>query len=90
MPVAMESQDLRSIDVSDPALWVDGPPHALFARLRREAPVHWSPLGGYPEEAGFWSLTRAKDIRDVSLNFRDFSSERGGIMILDDFGIPLA
>jgi cytochrome P450 len=89
MSVAMESQDLRQIDVSDPALWVDGPPHELFARLRREAPVHWSPLGGYPHEAGFWSITRAKDIRDISLNFRDFSSERGGIMILDDFGIPL-
>jgi cytochrome P450 len=89
MPVATDVQDLRSIDVSDLALWADGPPHELFARLRAEAPVHWSPLGGYPEEAGFWSLTRAKDIRDVSLNFRDFSSERGGIMILDDFGIPL-
>lgn len=89
MPVMSESQDLRQIDVSDPALWVDGPPHELFARLRAEQPVHWSPLGGYPDEAGFWSITRAKDIRDISLNFKDFSSERGGIMILDDFGIPL-
>jgi cytochrome P450 len=89
MPVTADAQDLRSIDVSDPALWVDGPPHALFARLRREAPVHWSPLGGHPDEAGFWSITRAKDIRDISLNFQAFSSERGGIMVLDDFGIPL-
>ena len=89
MPVAADLQDLRSIDVSDLSLWADGPPHELFARLRAEAPVHWSPLGGYPEEAGFWSITRAQDIREISLNFRDFSSERGGIMILDDFGIPL-
>ena len=89
MPVAADAQDLRSIDLSDLGLWVDGPPHELFRRLRREAPVHWSPLGGYPHEAGFWSMTRAKDIRDVSLNWQDFSSERGGIMVLDDFGIPL-
>ena len=89
MPAALEAQDLRSIDVSDLSLWSDGPPHELFRRLRREAPVHWSPLGGYPQEAGFWSITRADDIREVSLNFQDFSSERGGIMILDDFGIPL-
>jgi len=89
MPVATDASDLRSIDVSDPRLWTHGPPHELFARLRREAPVHWSPLAEYPEEAGFWSITRAKDIRDVSLDWRSFSSERGGIMVLDDFGIPL-
>jgi len=89
MPVATDASDLRSIDVSDPRLWTHGPPHELFARLRREAPVHWSPLSEYPEEAGFWSITRAKDIRDVSLDWRSFSSERGGIMVLDDFGIPL-
>ena len=22
--------------------WRDGPPHELFARLRRECPVHWT------------------------------------------------
>jgi len=85
----MDVQDLRRLDISDLSLWVDGPPYELFARLRREAPVHWSELGDYPHEAGFWSITRAKDIREISLDFRDFSSERGGIMILDDFGIPL-
>jgi cytochrome P450 len=89
MPVATDASDLRSIDVSDPRLWTHGPPHALFERLRREAPVHWSPLDAYPGEAGFWSITRAQDIRDVSLDWRTFSSERGGIMVLDDFGIPL-
>ena len=46
-----------------PELWDDGPPHDLFTRLRREAPVHWSPLDEYPDEAGFWSLTRAEDLR---------------------------
>jgi cholest-4-en-3-one 26-monooxygenase len=82
-------QELDRIDLGDLELWSDGPPHDLFARLRREAPVHWSPLGDYPEEAGFWSLTRAEDLRRVSLDWETFSSYVGGIMVLDDFGIPL-
>jgi len=32
---------------------------------------------------------RAADIREISLHYKDFSSEKGGIMVLDDFGIPL-
>ena len=82
-------RDLDRIDLGDLALWDDGPPHALFTRLRREAPLHWSPLGEYPAEAGFWSLTRAEDLRRVSLDWETFSSHVGGIMVLDDFGIPL-
>ena len=64
-------QDLDRIDLGDLEHWDDGPPHDLFARLRREAPLHWSPLDDYPEEAGFWSLTRAADLREVSLDWRD-------------------
>ena len=51
--------------------------------------MHWSPLGDYPEESGFWSLTRAADLRAVSLDWQTYSSYVGGIMVLDDFGIPL-
>jgi cholest-4-en-3-one 26-monooxygenase len=82
-------QQLDRIDLGDLELWEDGPPHELFARLRRDAPLHWSPLDDYPEEAGFWSLTRADDLRKVSLDWQTFSSYVGGIMVLDDFGIPL-
>jgi cholest-4-en-3-one 26-monooxygenase len=82
-------QPLDQIDVGNLELWEDGPPHDLFARLRREAPVHWSPLAEYPHEGGFWSLTRAADIRAVSLDWQTYSSYVGGIMVLDDFGIPL-
>src|SRR3954447_3204221 len=81
--------DLDRIDLGDLGHWDDGPPHDLFTRLRNEAPAHWSPLGEYPEEAGFWSLTRAEDLRAVSLDWHTFSSYVGGIMVLDDFGIPL-
>jgi cholest-4-en-3-one 26-monooxygenase len=86
---AIAEQELDRIDLGDLELWSDGPPHDLFTRLRREAPAHWSPLGDYPEEAGFWSLTRAEDLRRVSLDWETFSSYVGGIMVLDDFGIPL-
>ncbi|MEO8092189.1 MAG: cytochrome P450 [bacterium] len=81
--------DLDRIDLGDLDLWAEGPPHPLFTRLRRQAPVHWSPLAGHPDEAGFWSITRAADLRKVSLDWQAFSSEVGGILVLDDFGIPL-
>ena len=82
-------QDLDRIDLGDLDLWGDGPPHELFARLRCEAPVHWSPLADYPNEGGFWSLTKAEDLRRVSLDWQSFSSYVGGVLVLDDFGIPL-
>ncbi len=88
-PVVTAQLDLDRIDLGDLALWDDGPPHDLFTRLRNEAPAHWSPLEDYPEEAGFWSLTRAEDLRAASLDWQTFSSYVGGIMVLDDFGIPL-
>jgi cytochrome P450 len=82
-------QDLDHVDVGDLALWESGPPHDLFTRLRREAPVHWSPLDSHSDEAGFWSVTRHADLRAISLDWETFSSEVGGILVLDDFGIPL-
>ena len=81
--------DLDQLDLGDLDLWAGGPPHDLFARLRREAPVHWSPLDDYPDEAGFWSLTRAADLRRVSLDWETFSSYVGGVLVLDDIGVPV-
>jgi cholest-4-en-3-one 26-monooxygenase len=86
---AIAAQDLDRVDLGDLDLWADGPPHDLFTRLRREAPVHWSPLADHPKEAGFWSITRAADVREISLDHGTYSSELGGVLVLDDFGIPL-
>jgi cytochrome P450 len=88
MSVTVEPE-LDQVDLGNLELWEAGPPHELFTRLRREAPVHWSPLDDYPHEGGFWSLTRAADVRTVSLDWETYSSYVGGIMVLDDFGIPL-
>lgn len=82
-------RSLDQIDLGNLDLWNDGPPHEVFARLRREAPVHWSPLADYPDEGGFWSITRAEDVRAISLDWKSYSSYVGGCLVLDDIGIPL-
>ncbi len=79
------AQDLTRVDLSDLSLWEDGPPHELFSRMRDEHPVHWSPLGGFPWEAGFWSVTRYEDIAWVGRDWETFSSERGGILAVNQF-----
>src|SRR3954453_16345122 len=59
-------------------LWLEGPPHELFTRLRRERPVHWtSQITEYPEEDGFWSVTTAEDVHAVSRDWETYSSATG-------------
>ena len=82
-------QDLGNIDLADPALWDAGPPYDLFARMQREARVHFSPQRVAPDEGGFWSITCHEDVRAVSRDFKTFSSERRGILHVDDVGVPL-
>jgi cytochrome P450 len=78
--MAAVGSDLESVLVGDREFWLDGPPHELFKRMRRECPVHWSKsITEFPEEAGFWSVTTAEDVHAVSRDFRTYSSELGGI-----------
>jgi cholest-4-en-3-one 26-monooxygenase len=78
--VAVPQRDVQRVDVIERELWVDGPPHELFRELRAQCPVHWSEkIPDFPEEEGFWSVTRADDIHTVSRDFRTYSSEVGGI-----------
>src|SRR5438874_7885454 len=86
---SVTEQDLSSIDLADPALWDAGPPYELFARLQREAPVHFSRQAVAPDEGGFWSITTHEDVRTVTRDFKTFSSERRGILHVDDIGVPL-
>jgi len=76
------------IDIGDMRLWEDGFPHAVFDRLRREEPVHWSPMATWEGEPGFWSITRAEDIHEISREWETYSSQAGGIVITDH-GTPL-
>jgi cytochrome P450 len=69
---------LDQVLVCDRMHWHHGPPHDLFARMRKECPVHWS--GGmteFPDENGFWSITRPEDIHTVSRDWRTYSSGFG-------------
>jgi len=84
--VATTSQDQKPLDqllMGDREQFVDGPPFELFARLRSECPVHWSPrISEYPEEDGFWSVTTADDVFEVSRDWKTYSSEVGGFTAL--------
>src|SRR5450755_2134735 len=85
-PAGVEGQqsldDLEHVLVTERELWIDGPPHELFARLRAECPVHWTDrLTEFPEEAGFWSVTTAEDVHAVSRDWQTYSSELGGVTV---------
>jgi cytochrome P450 len=66
------------VDLNDLDMWARAVPYGEFARLRREAPVAWSPgeSAGF-EGTGFWSVTRYADIVTASRDVRTFSSARG-------------
>jgi cholest-4-en-3-one 26-monooxygenase len=71
---------LEDIDFTNPDFFAAGPPHEAFKLLRAESPVHWHP---YPKSDGFWVITRYKDIWDISLDQKTFSSERRGTILRD-------
>lgn len=67
--------------LGDLETFADGPPHALFARMRDEAPVIWTDApADWPEadQPGFWSVTRAADVEEVSKDPATYSSWLGG------------
>lgn len=76
--------------VFEEELWQDGPPHQLFSRLRSECPVHWSDgMSMFPDEGGYWSVTTADGVYEVSRDWETYSSERGGITAVTDSVLPL-
>ena len=47
--------------------------------------MHWTArITEYPEEAGYWSVTRADDIHTVSRDWQTYSSELGGVTAVTD------
>ena len=55
-----------------------GHPFGVYAKMREDAPVMWHPI---ERNEGFWALTRYDDIREVNLNTKIFSSQKGGILM---------
>jgi cholest-4-en-3-one 26-monooxygenase len=78
--------------VLDREHWESGPPLELFKRMRSECPVHWtSQVTELPRAKGFWSVTKADDVHTVSRDWQTYSSELGGVVVIDEvFPIDLA
>ena len=80
--VDVDAIPLEQIDVSDPKLYQEDTYAPYFARLRREAPVHYREDGMY---GSFWSVSKFRDIMHVETHPEIYSSKAklGGISITD-------
>jgi len=88
--MSIEANPLEDLLVTERELWHDGPPLETFKELRQKCPVHWtSRITEYPEEEGFWSVTKADDIHEVSRDWQTYSSGIGGITLLRHAIMPL-
>ena len=72
--------DTRPPDIYSPDVYVDGPPHELFARLRQQRPVCWQDV---PGQAGYWAVLRHADVVHVARHPEVFSASEGGVVIED-------
>ena len=72
--------DTAAVDIYSPDLYAQGPPHELFARLRRERPVCWQEVPGEP---GYWAVLRHADVVHVARHPEVFSASEGGVVIED-------
>ena len=69
--------------LADPDTFTSGPPWDLYAQLRDEEPVAWTPED--LPHSGFWSVTRHADIVSISRDWETFTSSRGvSLEELDD------
>jgi len=63
-----------------PETYVDGAPHELFTRLRREEPVVFQEMD---DEPGYWAVLRHADVVHVAKHSEIFSASEGGVVIED-------
>jgi cytochrome P450 len=66
------------LDLSDPDLYVAGPPHELFAELRRTSPVHWN-----DGAERYWAVLTHAGVEHVAREPVTFSSAAGGVVLED-------
>ena len=78
----VDSTPLEEIDVSRPELFQNDSWQPWFARLRKEAPVHYL---ADSVNGPFWSVSSHQLIKEVDTNNKVFSSEKGGIAIVDPY-----
>lgn len=71
------------INLTDPKLYSDGDPYAVWQWLRANDPVRWHPPMDLP---GFWILTKYDDVRAVYRDPDTFSSAGGIILRPEEHG----
>jgi cytochrome P450 len=71
----------EAVTLIDPARYGQGPPHALWADMRRSSPVTRQTL---PDGRAFWSVTSYGEATEVLRNATTFTSQRG--TLLDQLG----
>lgn len=76
------TQALEDLDPTLQYRFMTDTQDAIFARLRKEAPVHYQKQSQY---GPLWNVTRYKDIVDIEIDHQTFSSDvkYGGILIKD-------
>lgn len=65
-------EQLAAIDIASPEVYERGIPHADFARLRAQDPVHWHPWNN--SRGGFWAVTTRADLTTVTRDPQRFTS----------------
>lgn len=73
-PGGTASIDLDRVDLSDPRLYDDGEPHAVWQAMRERQPIRWQPVEG---KAGFWAVTSYAAAERVLTDHATFTSTRG-------------
>ncbi|MFF2299335.1 cytochrome P450 [Arthrobacter sp. NPDC058127] len=76
------STDLALPDLTDPATFVPGIPHAAFDDVRRQPGLHWHPSEFGTYNGGFWLVTRYADVVAAEADVDTFSSVPGAFFPL--------
>jgi cytochrome P450 len=69
---------MSDVDLYSPDGYVDGPPHQILERLRREQPVFFQDM---PDEPGYWAVLRYDDVVHVAKHPVLFSASEGGVVL---------
>ncbi len=90
--MATVGRDIDGMELGEREVWENGPPYEAFKQMRSGCPIHWTDkTASFPEEDGFWSVTKAEDVHTVSRDWETFSSELGGVTVFaETFPLELA
>lgn len=70
----------RDVDIYSPDVYVQGPPHEVFERLRREQPVYRQEM---PDGTWYWAVLKHADVVHVAREPTLFSAWEGGVVLED-------